>query len=443
MNDIDNLLPEAVCFFKRESGFERLFVKMIDRYVSLGRIGGTVTITNLRFDEQEALSTFFGKDYSHQKTATVKLQAFEQQLQATRFKSLSLLSLLKAYAGKSLKTKAEHEAKHQAERAAFFQQFSSCNDELVQAWLEYVEANGRGTKLIHSLFEHDRESAKAMLELLIQLLQEIDRRIGQDKYERLPLFSQRMTGNPHALDGNRELGAAFLKMIQWLKERRNADYEPILKLTTEQTNELLQYVKIYRDDIANFVTCIGLTAKMNKKISRVFEQAFEEKVVLNVPLREVLKFTYIASMVESTVVVVENSGIFSELVHYFSEDEYVPPLICLHGQPKLAGLMMLDRLAESGASLFYAGDWDPEGLLIAERLCQRYPRLKTIWTKHSTLYQSTSGVEIPDHRLKKLDHVHQQQLQQAKQQLLAHQIAFYQEQYVDVLIEIIERQLEY
>lgn len=46
--------------------------------------------------------------------------------------------------------------------------------------------------------------------------------------------------------------------------------------------------------------------------------------------------------------------------------------MCMNGQPRLAGLMVLDLFEKSGIRVYYAGDLDPEGILIAQKLSQYY-----------------------------------------------------------------------
>ncbi|MDD4570351.1 MAG: hypothetical protein PHE70_09525, partial [Tepidanaerobacteraceae bacterium] len=55
---------ENLEFFKVNKGYYRLFLAFRGKYKSLGRIGGTVKITNLTPEEKEVLSNHFRKDYS-------------------------------------------------------------------------------------------------------------------------------------------------------------------------------------------------------------------------------------------------------------------------------------------------------------------------------------------------------------------------------------------
>ncbi|WP_075366665.1 DUF2399 domain-containing protein [Desulfosporosinus metallidurans] len=105
-----------------------------------------------------------------------------------------------------------------------------------------------------------------------------------------------------------------------------------------------------------------------------------------------------------------------------------PPLICTHGQFKLASLLLLDKLAASGTLIYYSGDFDPEGLSMAERLLLRYPGQAKAW--HYTLedYQlSRSDQVLSPQRLKQLDRVSSPELAPPKEKLLKTGLAGYQE----------------
>ena len=44
----------------------------------------------------------------------------------------------------------------------------------------------------------------------------------------------------------------------------------------------------------------------------------------------------------------------------------------MNGQPRLSSLLLLDLFAKAKMEVWYAGDFDPEGLLIAQKLKQYY-----------------------------------------------------------------------
>ena len=42
--------------------------------------------------------------------------------------------------------------------------------------------------------------------------------------------------------------------------------------------------------------------------------------------------------------------------------------MCMNGQPRMSAVLLLDLLADAGVKLYYAGDFDPEGILIAQKI---------------------------------------------------------------------------
>ena len=90
----------------------------------------------------------------------------------------------------------------------------------------------------------------------------------------------------------------------------------------------------------------------------------------------------VISGMEKRVYVVENPAVFSALVDKYPDST----LVCGNGQPKLAVHLLLDRLAEHHI-LYYSGDFDPEGLLIARDIKIRYGEKAVLWNYKAELYE--------------------------------------------------------
>ena len=103
----NELLQEAVQYFREQKGFARLARLFVDKYRSLGRCGGTVRLTSLTGSEREFLGHIFRRDYGRQQSAVVSLEKFQQALDKTRFAGVTLEELLEGYTGERLITKAE------------------------------------------------------------------------------------------------------------------------------------------------------------------------------------------------------------------------------------------------------------------------------------------------------------------------------------------------
>ena len=110
-------------------------------------------------------------------------------------------------------------------------------------------------------------------------------------------------------------------------------------------------------------------------------------------------------------------------------------LICSSGQPNQAVWIVLDMLSNSGAMMYYAGDFDPEGLLIAQKMKERYKERLELW--HYTLddyEKSKSKITITDTSLKKLQHISNQELQEIVERLLESKTAGYQENLLSLIL---------
>ncbi|WLR52518.1 TIGR02679 domain-containing protein [Bacillus tianshenii] len=94
---MEKIRQEAILFFRSEPGFEKLFIHMRKRYQSLGRIGGTVSLTQYTDEEKQALGAFFGKDFTYATKPSISLKGFATALENTRFSSIPFEELLSLF----------------------------------------------------------------------------------------------------------------------------------------------------------------------------------------------------------------------------------------------------------------------------------------------------------------------------------------------------------
>ena len=102
-------------------------------------------------------------------------------------------------------------------------------------------------------------------------------------------------------------------------------------------------------------------------------------------------------------------------------------IIITSGIPNLAVYRLLDKLVASHNTLYYNGDFDPEGLLIAEILKKRYPELILFDYTKEDYVAIRSKEYIKSSRLKKLSKVNSQELSELKNCLLRERYSAYQE----------------
>ncbi len=439
MHNHELLLEEALTYFRNSAVLQRMLQQFVEKYRSLGRTGGAVKLKLHSPGERESLGGLLGTDLGRKKAVTVSSVQLEQALGQSRFGGLSLQELLFAFAGGPILTKLEEKRREEAEKDQFFAELArGCGSKAGAEWLEQIKNRGEGSRGIHLAYRRDRAELERNLGCVLRAL----RHLPAEDYERLPVFAARITGDPHGFDPGTEKGRLLIEALCFL-QGEGAEKRARRPLTAEEISEILAASGILRDDLFSFVTCAGLLAcGRNGKNFATWEQAHLENMVLNVPLREVVKIETArpalapmgAAEVKS-VYVVENPAVFSQILDAFDDCPY-PPLLCTHGQFRLAALLLLDRLAEGGGRICYSGDFDPEGLQMAQRLLQRYPGAARAWRYRPDDYARTKPSQLLDAaRVRKLKQIIHPALAAVRDSIAGSGKAGYQEQIIPDLIE--------
>jgi len=419
---------EDLDFFKANKGYHRLFLAFREKYKSLGRIGGTVKLTNLTPEEKEVLSSHFRKDYSHRSSAGVSVLAFERSLENTRFDGLALKDILEAYFNEAMTGKKEDEKVLELQRNRFFSTllsaFPSGNARL---WLERVrDGSALGVRTVVQKFsqEEERDNLYNHMTCVCKALNSLP---GDKSYKkRLPVFSSQITQNPHGFDLGTFCGNMFFNALCTVYDIK----EP--KGSLERA-EVYYRAGILIDEISNFVTISGLLAFQGKLHDPVWKAAMDSKQVLQVPLLNLIKIDRVESPIKK-VFVIENPGVFGTII----DKNFLPPMVCTFGQPKLSGLVLLDLLAESDTEIFYSGDFDPEGLQIADSLWRRYGHRFRLWYYNVEDYKkSLSRETLSKKRLSILENIACPGLKEVAEAMRTVKKAGYQELLVDDLMEFL------
>jgi hypothetical protein len=132
--------------------------------------------------------------------------------------------------------------------------------------------------------------------------------------------------------------------------------------------------------------------------------------------------------------------VFSYLLNYVEPQE---ALLCTSGQLRSASRELIGFLVKSGMQIYYSGDIDPEGMLIADKLWQRYPDNLHIWRMSKTDYiHSVSDEKVDQKRLGMLELLRNPILKDTALQLKKTKKAGYQENILLAFVEDISRKGE-
>ena len=163
----------------------------------------------------------------------------------------------------------------------------------------------------------------------------------------------------------------------------------------------------------------------------MWQGACLEQASWKIPLKEILRMQTIYPASGNQVLVVENSGVYSILLDELPEI----PMICSSGQFTYAVWKILRKLTESNTRIYYVGDMDPEGLVMAQQLLQTFPKhAQTIAMDKTNFKIAKQKTQISDTRLKKLRLIKEPHLNEVANLIQETQEIALQEGFIEELI---------
>ena len=423
--ELEKIKKECLTYFHQSPVWEKVLKGFRDKYSSYGRFGGKVVLKNLKSQDIEELEGFFGKSFHGQKSVTMSAEKFRQALRASRYKDIPPECLLENFFGEPLLGKQEQKLLRIREKEKIWQKF-----------LEDYE----GTVI---------KSAAELLRNIVkdsdsQELAEWDRalRLGAEIYNHLPyrqrdklylaVFAAMLTGNPHAFDNGTAAGNFLYQMIQMDLEIREIKIESSEIFLAYKRQKSYLMAGIMLDDISNYAMLYQVQAvKKDGNLHKGMEGFASEQHIVQVPLAVIAEWESLHCP-QDEIYIVENPSVFAVLCGKEKTRNARRAYMCMNGQPRLAGLMVLDLFEKSGIRVYYAGDLDPEGILIAQKLSQYYKGEFHYWHMETVDYEKCRSAEvISPKRMKILERITEERLKPVVEKIEEYGIAGYQEMLVE------------
>ena len=422
---LEKIEKECLTYFRQNPVWKKVLKGFRDKYSSYGRFGGKVVLKNLTSQDIEELEGFFGKSFHGQKSVTVSAEKFRQALKASRYKDIPPKCLLENFFGEPLQGKQEQKLLREQEKEKIWQKF-----------LE--DYKGTVTEMTAELLRNivkDSDSKE---------LAEWDRalRLGAEIYNHLPyrqsdklylaVFASMMTGNPHAFDNGTVAGNFLYQMIQMDLEIRKIKIESSEIFPAYKRQKSYLTAGIMLDDISNYAMLYQVEAvKKDGSFHKGMEGFASEQQIVQVPLAVITEWESLYCP-QDEIYIVENPSVFAVLCGKEKAGNVRRAYMCMNGQPRLAGLMVLDLFAKSGIRIYYAGDLDPEGLLIAQKLSQYYKGEFHYWHMETVDYEKCRSEKvISPKRMKILERITVERLNPVLKKIEEYGTAGYQEMLVE------------
>lgn len=423
-------MNKSIQILRKDTAFIKFFELIKDKYRSLGHMGGKISVDQFSDNELEAISGLLGISIDREQLKKgVPLSRIEKSFEKSIFKEYSLFQLVEEVLEETILTKVEEQSIKQNKEQEFLSYLVRTMPEVTWWWNRIGEKTA-DSRFIWNLYNENIESLIENLKTVYDAYASLP----QNSLERIPLFAQRITSNPHSFDQNKILGKLLVHCLFSNQLVNRPDF--IYPKSIEDLNELYENYNLMRDDLWSFVTCRGLLAETENGEHPVWTSAAYMGTVLNVPMKELLNIRQMSPSAGKKVWVVENSGVCSTIIDQIPD----APIICTHGQFRMASWKVIDLLVQSNNIIYYSGDFDPEGIVMAERLKNRYPNNVEFWRMDKTSYEIAVSNEDISSRLKKLDVVESLELQELIVEIKSLEKAGYQEGIIDLLINDIRKE---
>lgn len=423
--ELEKIKKECLAYFGQSPVWKNVLRGFREKYSSYGRFGGKVVLKNLKSQDIEELEGFFGKSFHGQKSVTVSAEKFRQALEVSRYKNMTPEWLLENFFEEPLLGKQEQKLLRQQEKERIWENFRKSYEGMP---IETVEES------LKNIVKDSENRELTEWERLLRLGAEIYNHLPYRQSEKLYLavFAAMLTGNPHAFDNGTADGNFLYQIIQMDMESRGIKIEASEIFPAYKRQKSYLMAGIMLDDISNYAMLYQVQAvKKDGSIHQGMAGFAREQHIVQVPLAVISEWELLRCS-QDEIYIVENPSVFAVLCGKEKEKNTRRAYMCMNGQPRLAGLMVLELLAKSGTKVYYAGDLDPEGILIAQKLSRYYKGEFHYWHMETADYEKCRSEEvISPKRMKILERITDGRLKPVVDRIEEYGTAGYQEMLVE------------
>ena len=423
-------MKESLDLINSNEIYKKIFLEVYNKYKKYGKITGSFTLKAVNTQERQILSNFDSKVWVQGK-AKIKC-SIVRDLFNRKLKEYSFEELLVKVVGKELKTNKEVKDEEKEQEEKFYNDILKASDDGVgkQWFIEILDKKKYGYNIIVRKYKSEIRNLKELKRKIILIINSLNKLpYLNNEYENIAVFSAVNTKDSHFFDNDKFTGRLFIKAISFIL---NKD-EP---KDINEINELYYEVGILKDEISNHTTIYGLNAfnRDNSEVKAI--NSFNIwKEPLQISISNLLKIDYLEA-INNTVFLFENPAVFHKILK-MSDDNI--SLICTSGQLNLSSYIVLNKIRNL-KNIYYAGDFDPEGLMIAYKIKKRYKeKVKFLnYTRESYINTMSNNI-IEEKSMSQLNKINCSELDEVINELRINKRAAYQELLIDEYLDLIKK----
>lgn len=381
-----NSIEQQFCEYLKQGEFHEFMALWRKQVERLNHIGGSIKLP-ITTKNQKDIEGLLGGSYQLQSIVRISWRTVQKSIQQTKFEGCDFEVVLRLYYQEDIiskKTKIERKTQ------AIQKMFDECVQKNPQGKAAFWIQQNRTTRgvVIQRIQQAYEESPKLLQKEFTWVCEAIDHLpIWEKKKENLAVFSSQITGDPHAFDYGSFPSYIFMQALCELFQLSSTLSSNLDK------NEVLVQAGLYKDSVSNYCMLAHIQAiKKDGTFHPGWKGFYDHYEIWNVNIANLTAIEQIDVSTCKHVVVIENPSVFQILAEQAKRFKIeMLGFVCTNGQLNFCGYQLLDMLIAANIQLYYCGDMDPEGLLIADRLKQRYKEQLMLWHYENEDYRKAKS----------------------------------------------------
>lgn len=427
-------MKESLDLINSNKIYKKIFLEVYSKYKKYGKITGSFTLKAATTEERQILFNFDSKVLTEGK-AKIKCSTV-RDLFNRKLKEYSFEELLVKVVGKELKTNKEVKDEEKEQEEKFYDDILKASDDGVgkQWFIEILDKKKYGYNIIVRKYKSEIRNLKELKRKIILIINSLNKLpYLNNAYENIAVFSAVNTKDSHFFDSDKFTGRLFIKAISFILNKDDPK-------DINEINELYYEVGILKDEISNHTTIYGLNAfNMDSSEVKAVNSFNLWKEPLQISISNLLKIDYFEA-INNTVFIFENPAVFHKILKVNGDNI---SLICTSGQLNLSSYILLNKIRNL-KNIYYAGDFDPEGLMIAYKIKKRYKdKVKFLnYTRESYINTMSNNI-IEEKSMSQLNKINCSELDEVINELRINKRAAYQELLIDEYLDLIKKVINY
>ena len=427
-------MKESLDLINSNKIYKKIFLEVYSKYKKYGKITGSFTLKAATTEERQILFNFDSKVLTEGK-AKIKCSTV-RDLFNRKLKEYSFEELLVKVVGKELKTNKEVKDEEKEQEEKFYDDILKASDDGVgkQWFIEILDKKKYGYNIIVRKYKSEIRNLKELKRKIILIINSLNKLpYLNNAYENIAVFSAVNTKDSHFFDSDKFTGRLFIKAISFILNKDDPK-------DINEINELYYEVGILKDEISNHTTIYGLNAfNMDSSEVKAVNSFNLWKEPLQISISNLLKIDYFEA-INNTVFIFENPAVFHKILKVNGDNI---SLICTSGQLNLSSYILLNKIRNL-KNIYYSGDFDPEGLMIAYKIKKRYKdKVKFLnYTRESYINTMSNNI-IEEKSMSQLNKINCSELDEVINELRINKRAAYQELLIDEYLDLIKKVINY